>query len=83
MTDKISEIAQVSRIILINYFGNDGALGSLHLESEEHEEVSINLFCWLDLADGKLFSQGIKGAIRLKGSSQGLGEYTLRMEDSM
>ena len=32
---------QMSRISLINYFGNDGPLGFLELENADEEEVSL------------------------------------------
>ncbi|GAA5950730.1 hypothetical protein JCM21900_000496 [Sporobolomyces salmonicolor] len=53
---------QVSRISLINYFGNDSPLGFLELENDEDDE-------------------GLEGAIKLKGTTQGLGEYTIRIVD--
>ncbi|GAA5835928.1 hypothetical protein JCM5353_003090 [Sporobolomyces roseus] len=51
---------QMSRISLINYFGNDGPLGFLEMENAESEE-------------------GLEGEVRLRGSSQGLGDYTIRI----
>ncbi|GAA5925452.1 mannosyl-oligosaccharide glucosidase [Sporobolomyces koalae] len=50
----------MSRISLINYFGNDGALSSIELDNPEDE-------------------QGIEGDVKLRGSTQGLGDYTIRI----
>ncbi|BGP09879.1 Processing alpha glucosidase I [Rhodotorula toruloides] len=54
--------SKLSRISLINYFGNDAPLSYLELENEED-------------------SNGLEGAVRLKGQTPGLGKYKIRIEN--
>lgn len=72
----------LSRVSLINYFGNDGQTGQLELENEEDEEVSPfarerrapRLIC--------CHLQGLEGNIKLTGEAHGVGAFTIRIEDS-
>ncbi|GAA6008227.1 hypothetical protein JCM11491_001936 [Sporobolomyces phaffii] len=56
------EDGRMSRISLINYFGNDGPLGSLDLENLDEED-------------------GIEGDVKLRGTTNGLGDYTIRISN--
>lgn len=72
----------LSRISLVNYFGNDGSLGFLDLVNEADGEVRFRKGRWCELpTEQRTNQQGIEGVVMLKGSTQGLGDFTIRIED--